>query len=371
MTSSQDSRILQCSSAPLYFESGRASKAERLVFSWDLANTIGILGESGAGKTNLLRRLAGLDDTYASDITMNGHSVHTSKCTLNPSVYVGADTPLFEHLSLRQNLELVMSMSHWNKQSSAGLKAQFGFKDCISVGFEEVLELCEIEHVLDTPAALLSSGEGQRGMLARALLCGKPILLLDEAFSAMDWALRNRLHWRLKALCMRTGRALIIVSHSLKELGVMSDTLVHINAGLLVKEAPTLEYLPEFQQDEISFFAALQVKHLHDDLKHHLSTFILAGSDTQIITKLNREAAHTTRLLLDANSLVLGKQKDLQSSMLNTLAGDVIAIHAKGSVIRVSVEVEGQTLVAQISEKSFSDMALSIGETIYVYFKAT
>jgi molybdate transport system ATP-binding protein len=361
---------LFCTTYALNGAPSKHNNGEKIEINWDLNKTIGIAGASGAGKSTLLRRIAGLDDAVGTKLSINRHSIKRSHRASNPCVYVGADTPLFEHLTLGRNLELAQSMSIWKQPEHAKkLTGLYGFDACESLSIKDVAQLCEIESLLESHCSVLSSGESQRGMLARALLSGKPILLLDEAFSAMDWALRKRLHWRLKHLCAKTDRAIILISHSFRELAVMSDVMLEISEGNVTRQVPTLEYMQHIEGESDTIFSALQ-EHLRDDTVNNLSVFALTNSKSKVIAKLTKEAEQTNRILLDANALVLSKQSNLKSSMLNCLHGTVADIKAQDKTMAVQINIAGQQVIAQISQKSFSDMQLSADDDVYVYFKA-
>jgi molybdate transport system ATP-binding protein len=345
----------------------------QISLDWDILNNIiGVFGDSGAGKTTLLRRIAGLTTSPNTDLSINQQDIDLHTRILNPCVYVGADTPLFEHLSLRRNLELTQRMSRWAGATSGerSLQARYGFHNCALLPLSDVVQLCELDSLLDKQASVLSSGEKQRGQIARALVSGKPILLLDEALSAMDWGLRTRLHLRLKRLCLDAGRAIVMVSHSLRELALMSDQLVKIDDGAVVREGATFTELRHMQGENDALFSTMLVNHVSNDPTHNLSIFTLQNTDAVIVAKLRDDAAFTDRLLIDASAVVLAKQSNIKSSMQNSLAGHIIKISSMQSSVSILLAVHGQHLIAQISKKSLLDMQLKEHDEIFALFKA-
>ncbi|MFC4701224.1 ATP-binding cassette domain-containing protein [Glaciecola siphonariae] len=346
-----------------------SSKHRDLSLNLDLHAVVGILGDSGAGKTSLLKRMAGLSKAE-TQLRLSGISLDGLSTQQNPCVYLGSDAPLFEHLSLQANLDLVFAQSIWRAKTSAKLRQKYGFDDCEPITMDEVVKLCEVEHLLRSPCHILSGGEKQRGLLARALLSAKPILLLDEAFSAMDWALRHRIYKQLRQICQTGQRAIVMVSHSHRELALMSDTLVQIQDGEIVEHGSTSAALAQMQNGSVNGFSALELSFIAQDTRNHLSKFCLKGTNTPVYARFTEDAHITHRLLLEAQSIVIARQGDLRSSMLNCLPVTLRNIEQVDNRAVLTVDAQGQSIIAQISLKSLSDMQLAPQQALYAYFKA-
>ena len=138
---------------------------------------IGIFGGSGQGKSTLLQICAGITASSGSKVSWYGRSgneFHSSVAESAPCVYQSQDVVLFEHLTVEQNLDFVLQHSNWSRNNNLFTK-------------QEVVDWCGISDLLNQNSQSLSGGEKQRVGLARSLLSGKPVIILDEPFSALDW----------------------------------------------------------------------------------------------------------------------------------------------------------------------------------------
>jgi molybdate transport system ATP-binding protein len=154
---------------------------------------VGIFGKSGAGKSTLLRVLSGLEKAdlepvdlekkilkkVESKIHWQDKRIDKLPADKNPCLLQTQQAQLFPNLTVLANLTFVIKHSAW--------------ANSCSFTFEQVIQWCGIEHLLTQPSTSLSGGEQQRVNLSRSLLSGKPIILLDEPFSALDWNARVEL----------------------------------------------------------------------------------------------------------------------------------------------------------------------------------
>ena len=174
---------------------------------------LGLFGPSGAGKTTLLEAVAGLRRLTRGRIVFDGRVFddalrrHFVPARARAVGYAPQDAALFPHLSVRTNVE-------------------YGAARAADHPIDEVFALLEIEPLIDRDVTGLSGGERQRVAVARALLSGPSLLLLDEPLSAVDVARRRRILPRL--VDWSRGRALpmILVSHDEGELTVADTVLV-------------------------------------------------------------------------------------------------------------------------------------------------
>lgn len=150
------------------------------------------MGPSGAGKSTLLRVLAGVEPLVGS-LSVLGEDWSRKPAWERQVGWVPQDSLLFPHLNVRENLSY----------SGKG-------------PVEEVAEMLELSPLMHRKPRMLSGGEKQRVALGRAL-CSRPrVLLLDEPFSALDRALKQRLRERLKA--QLSGLPTVLVSHDEADL---------------------------------------------------------------------------------------------------------------------------------------------------------
>ena len=192
---------------------------------------IAILGQSGAGKSSLFKALAGLLPDIQFAGCFGGHQWH-NKSTFNPCVYVSSDFGLFEHLNVRQNLQTVI------KHSLRGDKQLY----------DSIIDDLELAPLLNYGVSQLSGGETQRALIARAMLCGKPILLLDEVLSNIDSGNRKRIITAMTQWHVKYKRYFLLVSHDLSDLKQLCQSALIVRDGELTNLQPLQQNLDKYQQ---------------------------------------------------------------------------------------------------------------------------
>jgi molybdate transport system ATP-binding protein len=194
-----------------------------------------IFGPSGAGKTTLLDAAAGLREIAAGEIVIDGKILFSSAGNVDLSPrersigYVPQEAALFPHLSVRKNILY-----------GAGRR---GVDRAGGPGFEPVIQLLEIGHLLERPVRSLSGGESQRVALARALLSRPQLLLLDEPLASLDIGLKERIIPYLRRVRDEFGIPMIYVTHDPVEVLSLADWVVMIKEGRLVAQGVPREVL--------------------------------------------------------------------------------------------------------------------------------
>ncbi len=196
-----------------------------LNYSFDLKKATAIWGRSGHGKTTLLRIISGLEKNATGKIFFNDETwLDTrSKIFLPPEKrkigYVFQNPLLFPHLNIEENLNFAKSRS---------------FQNLISK--EEIIHSFNIESLLKKRSHQISGGEAQRICLARTLLSGPRLILLDEPLSSLDEDSKNEILSYLKIIKNQFQIPLIYVSHSSEEILQISDMILIFNEGKIMEE---------------------------------------------------------------------------------------------------------------------------------------
>lgn len=170
-----------------------------------------LVGPSGSGKSTILKIIAGIESPTSGEI--NG----SRKAGM--VFQLGA---LFPWLTVKENILFGIKM---------GTNATSESKESIG----ELLRLVNLEGYQEKYPRQLSGGQRQRVGIARALAINPQLLLLDEPFSALDSATTNILHQDLLNIWEKTGKTIIMVSHSIEEAVLLADRICVISSGKLVK----------------------------------------------------------------------------------------------------------------------------------------
>ncbi|MBP6115451.1 MAG: ATP-binding cassette domain-containing protein [Neisseriaceae bacterium] len=192
-----------------------------LTVTTDLAPglTHGIVGPSGSGKTTLLRLIAGFERVDGGHLSVAGQVWDDGGAVFVPPQQrrcgmVGQDYALFPHLNVWQNMTFAAP------------------KD--SPLLAELTALLKLETLLKKRSGALSGGQKQRVALARALAFQPDVLILDEALSAQDEALREDIQQWLKNYQRQHQLTVLLVSHNRDEVALLADTVLTLNHGQVV-----------------------------------------------------------------------------------------------------------------------------------------
>lgn len=176
-----------------------------------------VSGQSGAGKSTLLDLIAGFLVPPAGRLMLDGQDLLPLPPEQRPISILFQSETLFEHLSAYQNLELGLPRGAVDRQQK------------IVAALTEV----GLPGVLKQRADTLSGGEKQRVALARTLLRDRPVLLLDEPFSALDDDTRGTIRTLVKSLTERHRWITLLVSHHVDDVEALATRRYQLRDGML------------------------------------------------------------------------------------------------------------------------------------------
>lgn len=175
-----------------------------------------VRGQSGAGKSTLLDLIAGFLAPTAGQIRVDAADITALPPERRPVSILFQSETLFEHLSAERNVAL--GLPRPDPARVAAALAEVGLLD---IGRQR--------------AATLSGGQKQRVALARTLLRAKPVLLLDEPFSALDDETRATTRALVQALTRKHQWATVLVTHHADDIAAIGDRVYQLKSGVLQK----------------------------------------------------------------------------------------------------------------------------------------
>lgn len=223
--------ILQVSELSLAF--GEKKVLNQCSFELEQGEIACLLGQSGCGKTTILRCIAGFETAQSGEIILNGQKVFSNQNNTpahrRKIGMVFQDYALFPHLTVAENIA-------------------FGLKDLNKTARQarvaELLQLIDLKDYEKQYPHQLSGGQQQRVALARALAPKPDLILLDEPFSSLDADLRTHLAKEIRTLLKQEKTSAIMVTHDQHEAFAMADKIGMMSMGYLHQWAtPTELYL--------------------------------------------------------------------------------------------------------------------------------
>jgi len=184
-----------------------------------------LLGPSGAGKTSILRMIAGLESVSKGEILMDEQSINNLKPQARNISMTFENYALYPHLTVFDNMAFSLK--------SPPRRGQYSSNDIMS-RVSKISKILEIEDLLDRFPRQISGGQKQRVALGRTLIRENPhVCLLDEPIAHLDAKLRYNMRLRLKRLHRELGYTIIYATPDYLEATLMGDRIAVIEKGMI------------------------------------------------------------------------------------------------------------------------------------------
>lgn len=229
------------------------------------------LGPSGCGKTTLLRIIAGFETINSGNIVHGKRNItELAPAERNFSMVFQGYT-LFPHMTVAKNISYGLECRKWSK-------------DKVKKRTQEMLDLVHLPDLGERFPSQLSGGQQQRVAIARALAVKPDVLLMDEAFSALDAKVRTELRGELRSMQKTLGITTIMVTHDQEEAMELADRIVVINQGYIEQvSTPSELYFNPASTFVANFIGEMNYIHLTNKDDGQLSfagqQYELASSD--------------------------------------------------------------------------------------------
>jgi len=195
-----------------------------------------LFGPSGAGKTTILSAIAGLVRPVAGRIALSAAEWFDSERGVDVPPEARGLSLVFQTLALFPHLTALSNVEYGIDRAVPRPERRRRAED--------MLARMRVGHVADRRPGTLSGGEAQRVALARAFARAPRMLLLDEAFSAMDRDLRYELGADVRAAVLDAGIPALLVTHHRMEARRVGDRAVSLKDGRVVAEGPVADVVP-------------------------------------------------------------------------------------------------------------------------------
>ena len=321
---------------------------------------LALVGHSGSGKTTLLRTIAGLWEPESARVIVDGTAWLDTAARVNLPPYrrrvgiVFQTYALFPHMTAAQN---VMAAMDRPDQREAG----------------RVLDLLNLHGLADRKPAQLSGGQQQRVAVARALAHRPQALLLDEPFSAVDRATREKLYGEIIALRAHLKMPVVLVTHDVNEAQLLADRMVVIEKGRVLRAGTTAEVMADPQAlhsmgiREVAALLPAVIAGHEDDGLTHLETaagpIFLPGVDGSPGTRV--------RVRIMAHEVILSRPRPQGLSAQNILPGVVSSVQpGDGPGVVVHLRRGEAEMTARIPRRAEADLNLAPGDSVHAILKA-
>lgn len=324
----------------------------------ELQGICAVFGDSGAGKTSFFRVLAGLDNTFCGSLAYQGKTwqdnstfVKTEKRHIG---MVFQEPRLFPHLDALGNLKLAMKKAVNSLYTIA-----------------ELAELLDFEPLLHKKTQQLSGGQKQRIAIARAILTGPDLLLMDEPMSSLDQHSRQLLLPFIKKLSEKIP--IIYITHSMQEVFYLSREMILINHG-------EIECIGSPQSLFLNLDLSL-AKHNHSGLIVNVQALhwddefsVLHGlidQQTILIAMDKPLSLQDISIKIESKDVILATKKLDFSSLQNCLRVRIEQIEQlPTSSVLLTLNTGSQKILAKITIKSLNELQLAVNQNVFAYIKA-
>ena len=227
---------------------------------------VSVLGNSGCGKTTLIKSIAGLVDVSSGSISIDEKDISSLSSEKRKTVIVFQDLRLFPHMNVEQNIAFSMKLQRKDKKY-------------IEERVKILLEQVRLSGFEKRKISQLSGGQMQRIALARALGADPELLLLDEPFSGLDESLRKDMGNLVKRLHKENKITTIMITHDKEEAMKFSDKIALMKEGHILQYGTPLDIFARPGSREVAEFMG-ELNYFEGEVRNKKFTSEIISFDT-------------------------------------------------------------------------------------------
>jgi molybdate transport system ATP-binding protein len=317
-----------------------------LTLALDVERTVALVGPSGAGKTSVLRVIAGLTRPPGGRVVLGDEVWLDTKQGISRRPeerrvgLVFQEYALFPHLSVRANV------------AYAGRDRA-----------PELLERFRIAHLADAHPADLSGGERQRVALARALARDPAVLLLDEPLAALDAHTKARVRSELRELLRELALPTLLVTHDYEDAAALADEVGVLVDGTLRQLASPAELVARPRDAFVASFTGANLLH-GTALRSRDMTEVRLATGEQLFS--TDDASGEVGVVVYPWDISVAREH-ANDSALNVVRGEIGSVFEVANRVRVRIG----PITAEVTASSATRLDLARGGVAYATFKAT
>lgn len=315
------------------------------------AGVTALFGRSGAGKTSVVRAVAGVLHADAAHIRVGETRLDGLPVAKRRIGYVFQEPRLFPHMSVRANL-------------------RYGMREGT---MDAVVEMLGIGDLLARRPGALSGGEAQRVAIGRALLSAPRLLLLDEPLAALDTARKAEILPYIERLRDEAGVPILYVSHSVSEIARLATTVVALDKGRVARVGPAAEVLSD--PDIVTLFGVREAGAvLRATVTAHHSdglTELTSSAGPLLLPMVPHPIGASLRVRIEAQDVMLATTRPTGISALNVLPVTLTTLRqGTGPGVSVQLRAGEDLLLARVTRRSADAMGLKENWTGYAVIKS-
>jgi len=312
-----------------------------------------LLGRSGAGKTQLLELIAGLENPDSGNITLDEEDITRQRIQDRRIGIVFQDYAVFPHMTVFGNI-------------AYPLKARKEDKKLIAEKVERASIAMNINHLLERNTEKLSGGELQRVALARTLITSPRLLLLDEPLSSLDTSLKDDLKRLLRNL-NKAGQTIIHVTHDYGDAISLAKRVGVIHNGKIIQEGSVDEVFNNPSNRFVARYAGIRNFFKVDIIRENGLSF--GVTDRNIRFKLNGVTTGGDNLLLIRNDSLTITNEMPDDTNLNVFKGKITGIIRSESGMELSIDT-GDLFYVNARTSEMERLGLTEGKEVWISFPA-